>query len=93
MKISLFQRNMDSLTSDDLMNFYVKAYQVLNDETPDIQHLNANRYSVNGIERDRHWLLLEIELLYQQLIIAAGNTDNTSAIVRLVRRFQQVMSH
>lgn len=78
----LFTRSENSLTTDFLVDYYIEVYEALHDEKPECQHVQGPYFLVNGVQRDRKWLLLEAEMLCQQLI--AKKLTGDSSLRRLL---------
>lgn len=81
----LFTRNDTSLTADFLTAYYADLYNAVHGEKPRCEHLQERWFLVNGIQRDRRWLILEIELLRQRLITAGVENQKKYPVRRLLR--------
>jgi|GEM_PF-4456917 len=83
----------DTLTSRNIMDSYVYAYHSVHKEKPRCVHLEGRWFLVNGIKRDRKWMLMEIERLRQDALSATlKNDDNSSrgSIFRTIRRLSRL---
>lgn len=90
---SLYQRNYDTLTSRNIADSYVYAYTEIHGEQPDCQYLEGRWFMVDGVRRDRHWMVLEIERLRHEALANALDKEkntNTNTIFRMIRRLSRL---
>lgn len=90
---ALYPRKQDTLTARNIADSYIYAYQSVHGESPDCEHLEGRWFMVNGIRRDRHWMVLEVERLRQEALSNALNdTENgsTSNIFKMIRRLSRL---
>jgi hypothetical protein len=90
---ALYSGNEDTLTSRNIVASYVYAYQAIHECHPQCEHLEGRWFLVEGVRRDRHWLVLEVERLRQEALSAALDKDNhssTSHIFRMIRRLSRI---
>ena len=83
----------DTLTSRNIVASYVYAYQAIHDIQPECEHLEGRWFLVDGVRRDRHWLVLEVERLRQEALTAELDKDTTSTtshIFRVIRRLSRI---
>ena len=69
----LYERQHETLTIADIVRSYEATYEAVHNSKPECTYLQGNWFMVNGVRRDRRWLLLEVEYLRQTLIASAVN--------------------
>ena len=90
---ALYPTNEDTLTSRNITDSYVYAYQSVHGIQPECDHLEGRWFIVDGVRRDRHWLVLEVERLRQEALtqaIDAGKNSTTSNIFKMIRRLSRL---
>jgi hypothetical protein len=90
---ALYSGNEDTLTSRNIVASYMYAYQAIHDTHPQCEHLEGRWFLVEGVRRDRHWLVLEVERLRQEALSAALDEDrhsSTSHIFKVIRRLSRI---
>lgn len=88
----LFPQKTDTLTSRNVVDAYIAAYEAIHATKPECQFIEGRTFLVEGAKRDRHWLVLEIERLRQVALTNAMNTklDEKSDIFRSIRRLARL---
>ena len=85
----------DTLTTRDIAEWYIELHNALYDERPDCHQFDEHWFAVDGVERDRHWLILEVERMRQKLVTTRDekpSNDNThSAIFQSLRRISRLL--
>lgn len=90
---ALYQRKHDTLTSRNIADSYMYAYQSIHGIKPECEYVEGRWFMVDGVRRDRHWLILEIERLRQEALAHALDADqsgSTSNIFRMIRRLSRL---
>lgn len=90
---ALSSHRADTLTSQNIVDSYRSAYYSANHRAGDCRHLHGRWFLVNGVERDRGWLLLEVKRLQREALEHATENDTNSAknrIFRLIRRLKRI---
>ena len=85
----------DTLTARNIVDSFVSAYHSVHDDKPECYAMDGGRvFVVNGIKRDRRWMVLEVERLRQEALSTAF--DNSQAdrpagnLFRLIRRLSKL---
>jgi len=90
---ALYPHKADTLTAQNIVDSYRSAYYSANHRAGDCRHLHGRWFLVNGVERDRGWLLLEVERLRQETLTKVVDDDANSAknrVFRLIRRLKRL---
>lgn len=93
---ALFPDKGDTLTATNIIDAYRSAYLSVNNRTPDeCRYLHGRWFIINGIERDRGWVLLEIERLRQEALMKAFDTNSENhnprmSLFKLIRRLSRL---
>jgi hypothetical protein len=90
---ALFPQKTDTLTSRNIVDSYISAYEAIHSSKPQCEFVEGRTFLVQGLRRDRHWLVLEIERLRQEALSAAlsNQNDNTKGnIFRMIRRLSRI---
>jgi len=90
---TFYPKKEDTLTARNIIDSYLFAYEAIYGEKPTCEHLAGRWFMVEGVKRDRHWLVLEIERLRQEGISKAlqdAGDDSRSGILRLIRRLSRL---
>ncbi len=74
-----------SHTIDLLIEHYTKLYTVIHGSRPTCTHLHGAYFLVNGVERDRVWLMQEIDALTQQRLSAKTSHLKANRLVEFLR--------
>ncbi|KAB2902842.1 MAG: hypothetical protein KJ064_22290 [Anaerolineae bacterium] len=92
MSSGLFSRKDDTLTARNIVDAYVSAYNSVHSNKPECYALDSKWFVVNGIERDRKWMVLEVERLRQEALskVIAENDGTTGSIFRMIRRLSRL---
>ncbi len=83
----------ETLTARNLMDSYSFAYEAIHGKKPTCQQEDGRWFMVEGVRRDRHWLILEIERLRQEALTATiDNVQNQSKghIFKMIRRLARL---
>ena len=91
----LYPGKADTLTSRNIVDAYRSAYFSVHGQNPlDCYHLVGRIFVIDGTERDRGWLLLEIERLRQEAIAAVVEQNATSGsrgrILQMIRKLSRI---
>ncbi len=89
---SMYPKKEDTLTARNIADSYIYAYQSLHNREPECEHLEGRWFLVEGIRRDRHWLVLEVERLRQEALtraLDASQNQSTSNIFKMIRRLSR----
>jgi hypothetical protein len=89
----LYSDKSDTLTTRNIIDAYRSAHITLYEEAPECEHLEGRWFKVNGVVRDRSWMLLEVERLRQEGIAKAmrEKTQNPRGrIFSLIRRLSRI---
>lgn len=91
---ALYSNKAETLTSRNIVDAYRSAYFSVHNAMPDeCAHLNGKWFVINGVERDRGWLILEIERLRQEAIAKALEKDENSSrgrLFKVLRRLSRI---
>ena len=89
----LHPHKADTLTAQNIVDSYRSAYYAANSRAGDCRHSHGRWFLVNGVERERGWLLVEVERLRQETIskVVDDNADSAkNRIFRLIRRLKRL---
>ncbi len=89
----LFSKKDDTLTTRNIVDSYVSAYHSVYAEKPtECYALDSKWFVVNGVERDRKWMVLEVERLRQEALtkVIAHSDGSTGNILRMIRRLSRL---
>ena len=92
----LYDYDYTSLTPAAIIRRFDATYEALHGCKPECAHARGNWFIVNGVRRDRRWLLLEIEYLRQTLITSAVDRmttysgDRQNAVSQVLRVLAKV---
>ena len=90
---TVFARKDDTMTTRNIVDSYVSAYHsVYADKPYECYALDGKWFVVNGVEHDRHWMVLEIERLRQEALtkVITQNDGSTGSIFRMIRRLSRL---
>jgi hypothetical protein len=90
---TLFPRKEDTLTARNIRESYMYAFQTIYGRKPECEHMEGRWFMVDGIKRDRHWMVLEVERLRQEALSKALDEDqdaSASSIFRMIRRLSRL---
>jgi hypothetical protein len=91
---NLFPRKDDTLTTRNIIDSYTAAYQSVHQNKPNCVALDSRRFIVEGVQRDRQWVLLEVERLRQEALTSALDSQNlnkpTSSLFKLIRKLSRI---
>lgn len=90
---SILKRNDESLTAHHIVEFYANAYELVHGTKPTCEYTSGNWFVVNGVKRDRRWLMLEIELLHQKFItntLDAPQATTRTGLLNIIRNFRRL---
>ena len=90
-----FMLNDDTLTARNIADSYVAAYYSVHETKPECIVVNSKPFVVNGAERDRYWIVLEIERLRQEGLMKAFDISRsankpTNNLFKLIRRLSRI---
>lgn len=90
-----YPRKEETLTAKNIVDSYTSAYESVFDHAPQCAYLDRGIFWVNGIERDRRWMVLEVERLRQEALTKALSDTNLSSkprgnLFRLIRRLSKI---
>lgn len=85
----------DTLTSQNIVDAFRSAYSSATGEQPsECRHMGGRWFMINGFQRDREWLLLEVERLRQEALAktlgCAGEDNSRSRIFRMIRKLSRL---
>jgi hypothetical protein len=93
----LYPGKADTLTSRNIVDAYRSAYFSVHGQNPlDCYHLVGRLFMIDGTERERGWLLLEIERLRQEAIATVVEQNSASAsgsrgrILQMIRKLSRI---
>ncbi len=93
----LYPSKSETLTAKNIVDAYRSAYYSSIGEYPDgCEHLRGRWFLIDGIERDRGWVILEVERLRQEALAKAmesqqnQETNSRSRIFKLIRRLSRL---
>lgn len=84
-----YARDSETLTPEAIVESYTRACQMLYGTAPNCTPVGGVWYLVDDTMRDRRWLLLEVERLRQEALVAAvdeGRANPKASVIRLIRR-------
>lgn len=90
---SLYPNKSDTLTSRNIVEAYRSAYLSVHGEQPDqCEHSQGRFFLINGMERDRGWVILEVERLRQEAIAKAMDDSGSSRgrIFKMLRKLSRI---
>ena len=90
---ALYSGKEDTLTSRNIVDSYMYAYRAIHETLPECEHLEGRWFLVEGVRRDRYWLVLEVERLRQEALSSAldeGQHTTTSHIFKVIRRLSRI---
>ncbi len=96
---ALYPDKADTLTARNIIDAYRSAYITATDHPPaECWHSHGNTFVINGVERERAWVILEIERLRQEALAKAfepeRNQSNSNSargsIFKLIRRLSRL---
>ncbi|MFP4321393.1 MAG: hypothetical protein ACLFTK_02970 [Anaerolineales bacterium] len=90
---SMYPKKEETLTARNIADSYAYAFQALHDRVPECEHLEGRWFMVDGIRRDRHWMVLEVERLRQEALTQAldeSRNQSTSNIFKMIRRLSRL---
>jgi len=90
---ALFPKKEDTLTARNITDSYIYAYQSIYGSVPECMHLEGRWFMVDGVRRDRHWLVLEVERLRQEALsdaFADSKGESTGHIFKMIRRLSRL---
>lgn len=90
---ALYPQKEETLTSRNIVDAYMYAFHAIHGTKPECEHVEGRWFMVDGIRRDRHWLVLEVERLRQEALsnaLDAQKNDSTSNIFRMIRRLSRI---
>jgi hypothetical protein len=90
---ALYPSKSDTLTSRNIVDAYRSAYASVHGDPPEqCEHLKGRWFIINGEERDRSWVILEVERLRQEAIIKATDNDSSSRgrIFKMLRKLSRI---
>jgi hypothetical protein len=92
----LYPNKADTLTARNIVDAYRSAYYTLHNIMPEeCRHLQGRWFVINGIERDRGWVILEVERLRQEALALAiehgvnGDSKARGSLFKLIRRLSR----
>lgn len=85
----------DTLTSQNIVDAFRSAYVSATGEQPtECRHIQGRWFMINGFQRDREWLLLEVERLRQEALAktleSAAEDNSRSRIFRMIRKLSRI---
>jgi hypothetical protein len=83
----------DTLTARNLVDSYISAYDAVYGQKPNCQHEEGKFFLVNGLRRDRQWMVIEIERLRQEGLQKMLDTNNPSSkghVFKMIRRLARL---
>lgn len=84
----------ETLTARNIRDSYVSAYREVHYQNPECEHIEGRWFMVQGVKRDRHWLVLEVERLRQEALSSAFDSQNENSskshIFRMIRRLSRL---
>lgn len=92
---ALYSSKSEALTPQNIVEAYRAAYYAVMDRYPDdCWHSQGRWFIINGVERERGWVLIEIERLRQEALVKAMEVmdktqhKNTARgkLLRLIKR-------
>lgn len=89
---ALYSSHSETLTSRNIVDAYCSAYSTSNGQAPkECYHLNGRWFIVDGVERERGWMILEIERLRQEALVKAfeqgsGANGTRGRLFKMIRR-------
>ena len=85
----------DTLTARDIAQLYVQLHDMVHGTSPECYHLEGLWFWVEGERRDRHWLILQVERLRQQIVAARNEVEQDGgvegAIYKSLRRMARLI--
>ena len=92
---SLFASKDDTLTTRNIVDAYIAAYNSVHSSRPECTSIDGRSFIVNGIQRDRRWIVLEVERLRQEALTQMfDTTQNTqkpaSHLFKLLRKLSRI---
>lgn len=91
----LYPSKADTLTSRNIVDAYRSAYFSVHGQNPtDCYHLVGRMFVIDGSERERGWVLLEVERLRQEAIAATVDKNAASGsrgrILQMIRKLSRI---
>lgn len=92
---SLYPGKADTLTAKNIVDSFQSAYYSVHGNQPQVcEYMGRNCYNINGVVRNRAWVLLEVERLRQEALARAFDTgsngsDSRGRIFKLIRRLKR----
>lgn len=91
----LYPSKADTLTSRNIVDAYRSAYFSVHGQNPtDCYHLVGRMFVIDGAERERGWVLLEVERLRQEAIAATVDKNSASGsrgrILQMIRKLSRI---
>lgn len=91
----LYPNKADTLTSRNIVDAYRSAYFSVHGQNPDeCYHLMGRMFVIEGLERDRAWVLLEVERLRQEAIANTvdkhGFSGTRGRILQMIRKLSRI---
>lgn len=93
---ALYPSKSETLTAKNIVDAYRSAYYSSTGDYPvDCQHIRGRWFLIDGVERDRGWVILEVERLRQEALAKAmeaeqSESSSRSRIFKLIRRLSRL---
>jgi hypothetical protein len=91
---TLYPHKADTLTTRNIVDAYRSAYYSVHGQYPgECRFLKGRWFVIEGVERDRGWVVLEVERLRQEAIAKAIRDETPSSrrsILRVIRRLSRI---
>lgn len=90
---SLFASKDDTLTTRNIVDAYIAAYHSVHNTRPDCQAVDGRSFMINGAQRDRRWVVLEVERLRQEALTKAFEPTSekpASSLFKLLRKLSKI---
>lgn len=90
---ALFPKKDDTLTTRNIIDAYVAAYHSVHELRPDCESIDGRWFMVQGVRRDRRWMVLEVERLRQEALSRAlddTGSSSSSNLFKLIRRLSRI---
>lgn len=83
----------ETLTARNLIDAYISAYEAVHGQKPTCEHHEGKVFMVNGLPRNRHWMVIEIERLRQeglQKMLDNKNDSSKGHLFKMIRRLARL---
>ena len=84
----------DTLTARNVADWYVDLHELLFGARPECYHIEGSWFWVAGERRERHWLIVEVEHMRQQIVALRdqiAKESNGGPIFNSIRRMARLI--